>query len=46
MIKACLDGNNEYFNGMRWNPISGYLEGEGEEVLQYCKDGTGKLVTH
>lgn len=45
MIKACLDGSNEYFNGMRWKPISEYLEGEGEEVLQYCMDGTGKLVT-
>ena len=39
---GCVDKDTEYFNGVKWIPISEYVDGE---VLQYNEDGTSKLVT-
>jgi len=39
---GCVDCDTEYFNGIEWKKISDYIE--GENVLQYNKDGTANLV--
>ena len=39
---ACVDKDTEYFNGVKWKPISEYSD--GEKVLQYNPDGNANLV--
>ena len=39
---GCVDCDTEYFNGVGWKKISDYIE--GENVLQYNRDGTAELV--
>lgn len=38
---GCVDCDTEYFNGFQWKKISEY---NGENVLQYNKDGTANLI--
>ncbi len=39
---GCVDCDTEYFNGQEWKRIADYQE--GEQVLQYNKDGSAELV--
>ena len=39
---GCVDCDTEYFNGVEWKRIADYIE--GEQVLQYNKDGSAELV--
>ena len=39
---GCVDCDTEYFNGAEWKRIADYIE--GEQVLQYNKDGSAELV--
>lgn len=40
---GCVDCDTEYFNGQEWKRIADYQD--GEQVLQYNKDGSAELVT-
>lgn len=39
---CCVDGETEFFDGKRWKSIADYKE--GDEVLQFCDDGTAEMV--
>ena len=41
---GCVDADTEYFNGTEWKPISQYIIGSEEKVLQYNLNGTAELV--
>lgn len=41
-LPGCVDKDTEFFNGKCWKKISDYEE--GDQVLQYNKDGTAELV--
>lgn len=41
---GCVDADTEYFNGTEWKPISQYVIGSEEKVLQYNLNGTAELV--
>ena len=39
---CCVDGKTEFFDGKRWKSIADYKE--GDEVLQFCDNGTAEMV--